>query len=119
MSEMNTELGQFVSNVQESQLLWGLQDAGGEGWVVCDSSEYEDTDVMPLWSSEALAKSHCTEEWANYLVASISLVEFLEYWVEDLNNDGVLIGVDWKANEDCLELDPVDVAKALAEVEAE
>ncbi|ABM00236.1 DUF2750 domain-containing protein [Shewanella amazonensis] len=119
MTDMNPKLSSFIDNIKESQLLWGLMDADGEGWVVCDSSEYEDTDVMPLWSSEANAQKHCCDEWADYKATAISLVEFLEYWVEDLNHDGVLIGVDWEANEDCMEVDPIDLAQDLAEIEAE
>ncbi len=45
------------------------------------------------------------------------LEEFLEYWVSDLNDDGVLIGVDWQTNEECLELDPIVLAKDLVDVE--
>lgn len=119
MTEMQGALKSFIDNVKESQMLWGLMDAEGEGWVVCDSSEYEETDVMPLWSSEAKASEHCTDEWSTYKATAIPLVEFLEYWVEDLNHDGVLVGVDWLANEECLECDPIDLAQSLAEIEAE
>ncbi|MBT1445850.1 DUF2750 domain-containing protein [Shewanella sp. JM162201] len=119
MTEMQPQLSEFVDNIKDSQVLWGLMDKDGEGWVVCDSSIYEETDVMPLWSSEAKAAEHCSEEWATYRPAAIPLVEFLEYWVEDLNNDGVLVGVDWQANEECIELDPIDLAKQLAEIETE
>ncbi|MCG9965173.1 MAG: DUF2750 domain-containing protein [Shewanella sp.] len=117
MTEINAALAGFIENVKEHQTLWGLMDETGEGWVVCDSGEFEDTDVMPLWSSETQAKSHCTEEWKDYQAVAISLEEFLEYWVSDLNDDGVLIGVDWQSDEDCLELDPIVLAKDLVDVE--
>jgi hypothetical protein len=119
MTEINPALAGFIDNVKEQQTLWGLQDESGEGWVVCDSSEYEATDVMPLWSSEAAAKSHCTDEWQDYLAAPISLTEFLEFWVSDLNDDGVLIGVDWQSEQECLEVDPIELAKELVDFEQE
>jgi hypothetical protein len=117
MTEQNPALVSFIENVKQHQVLWGLQDETGEGWVICDSAEYEETDVMPLWSTETVAESHCTEEWAEYKTVSITLDEFLEYWVGDLNDDGVLIGLDWQSDEDCFEIDPIVLAKELVGVE--
>ncbi len=119
MTDLAPALSQFIDNVKEHQQVWGLQDDSGEGWVVCDSSEYEDTDVMPLWSDQALAQSHCTEEWVNFAPVAISLEELLEFWIEDLNEDGVLIGIDWRAEQECPEVEPVELAKFLVDVEAE
>lgn len=119
MTENNSVLTGFIANIKEAQTLWGLQDKAGEGWVVCDSSEYEETDVMPLWSTEARAKEHCTQEWQDYQAVAISLPDFLEYWVSDLNDDGVLIGVDWQSDQECLEADPIVLAKELVDVETE
>ncbi|MCL1067906.1 DUF2750 domain-containing protein [Shewanella olleyana] len=119
MIEQTPAVASFIENVKEHQVLWGLADETGEGWVVCDSSEFEQTDVMPLWSTEAAASSHCTEEWAEYKAVKISLNEFLEYWVGDLNDDGVLVGLDWIADEECIEVDPIVLAKELVDVEAE
>ena len=119
MTDNNPVLASFIDNVKEQQAVWGLQDETGEGWVVCDSSEYEETDVMPLWSSEAQAKVHCTEEWKDYQPAPIVLEELLEYWIQDLHDDGVLVGVDWVAEQECLELDPITLAKSLVDIEQE
>ncbi|MCL1048056.1 DUF2750 domain-containing protein [Shewanella abyssi] len=119
MTEMTPALESFISNVKQHQVVWGLQDETGEGWVVCDSSEFEATDVMPLWSEEAQAKSHCTEEWQDYSAVAITLGEFLEFWVTDLNDDAVLVGVDWVAEQDCLEIDPIVLATSLVNIEAE
>lgn len=119
MSDLTPAMTNFINNIKEHQVLWGLQDETGEGWVVCDSAEFEETDVMPLWSSEAAAKSHCTEEWADYQAVTIPLTEFLEFWVGDLNDDGVLIGIDWEAEQECLEMDPIVVAKELVDIEEE
>ena len=119
MTDNSPVLASFIDNVKEQQAVWGLQDETGEGWVVCDSSEYEETDVMPLWSSEAKAKVHCTEEWQDYQPAPIPLEELLEYWIQDLHDDGVLVGIDWVAEQECLELDPITLAKSLVDIEQE
>jgi hypothetical protein len=47
------------------------------------------------------------------------LEELLEFWIEDLNEDGVLIGIDWRAEQECPEVEPVELAKFLVDVEAE
>ncbi|WP_394130031.1 DUF2750 domain-containing protein [Shewanella maritima] len=119
MTQSSTITENFVTNIKENQILWGLQDESGEGWVVCDSAQFEETDVMPLWSTQAAAKSHCSDEWADYHVTAITLADFLEFWVGDLNEDGVLVGIDWEAEEECLELEPVEIAKELVDVEEE
>ncbi|GGI76685.1 DUF2750 domain-containing protein [Shewanella gelidii] len=119
MIENKALLAKFVANVKESQTLWGLQDKAGEGWVVCDSSEYEETDVMPIWSNKEQAEGHCTQEWQDYVAVAIPLEEFMEYWVSDLNDDGVLVGLDWEAETDCLEMDPIELAKELVNIEQE
>ena len=119
MTEANPILASFIEDVKQHQAVWGLQDESGEGWVVCDSSEFEDADVMPLWSTEAQAKIHCTEEWVNYKPVAIALTELLEFWISDLNDDGVLIGLNWQEDHDCLELDPIRLAKSLVNVEEE
>ncbi|NKF51606.1 DUF2750 domain-containing protein [Shewanella sp. WXL01] len=119
MTEQSATLTGFIAQVKEHQVIWALQDETNDGFVVCDSSEYEDTDVMPLWSSKDAAQSHCTEEWADYSAVEIKLGEFLEYWVGDLNDDGVLVGIDWQVDQDCEELDPIVLAKSLVDVEEE
>lgn len=119
MTKISAELTQFIEDVKVNQCLWGLQDETEEGWVVCDSVDFENTDVMPLWSNEALAAVHCSDEWKNYNAVAIPLNEFLEYWVADFNEDGVLIGTNWDDKSQCDELDPIVLAKLLVEVEAE
>ena len=42
----------FIEEVRESGQVWGLR--YGEDWVVCRSAEFEDADVMPLWSAEGM-----------------------------------------------------------------
>lgn len=118
MTDKNTVLSQFLSDVKPSQELWALQDSASEDWVVLDSPNFENTEVMPLWSTEKLAKEHCVEEWSDYAPAKISLAEWLEFWVEDLNEDGVIIGINWSGDDECTELELADFTQALAEIES-
>ncbi|AZQ83711.1 DUF2750 domain-containing protein [Colwellia sp. Arc7-635] len=112
-----TTLKSFLNQIKENQIIWALQDKASEDWVVLDSINFEDTDVMPLWSTEALAKSHCIEEWAEYIPVAITVADWMEFWVEDLLEDGVIIGLDWQENEDCFELELAEFTQSLAAVE--
>lgn len=107
----------FANTVKPSQTLWALQDKASEDWVVLDSINFENVDVMPLWSSEESAKTHCIDEWKDYVATEITVAEWLEFWVEDLNEDGIIIGIDWPAEGDCEEVELADFTQAIAAIE--
>ena len=86
--------------------------------MVLDSIAYENTEVMPLWSSAELAQEHCIEEWVDYTPCEISIADWLEFWIEDLNEDGVIIGVNWQENTDYLEMELADFTQAIATIES-
>lgn len=106
----------FIEEVRESGQVWGLR--YGEDWVVCRSAEFEDADVMPLWSAEGDAGLHCVDEWADYEPEVIELEEFLDIWINDLDEDDVLVGPNWNADLEGQELEPIELAKALVELDA-
>jgi len=45
----------------------------------------------------------------------IGLDEFLDEWVEDLNEDNALVGLNWNDDQVCVEIEPVGLARALSE----
>ncbi|KGK00606.1 DUF2750 domain-containing protein [Thalassotalea sp. ND16A] len=112
MTTTPAEFSAFVETVNEDEQLFALQNENGD-WVVCDSVEFENSDVMPVWASAADAQLFCIDEWQSYSVASINLEQFLEEWIGDLNEDGVLIGVNWQTDSEGKELDAIEFAKLL------
>jgi hypothetical protein len=125
----STTLSTFLSDVKSTQSFWALQEKSGEDWVVLDSINFEETDVMPLWSTQTLAKLHCVDEWEGYVPTEITLSDWLEFWLEDLGEDGVIVGINWQeeaensSNDsetpiDYLELDLAEFSQSLAEIEA-
>lgn len=116
---MAETLQQFIAQVKAEQTLWALQDSETEDWVVLDSVHFENAETMPLWSSAELAKVHCTEQWQDYQPAQISIADWLEYWVDDLKEDDVVVGLNWQEgdNAECYELELAEFTLALAEVE--
>jgi len=118
MSEHTQVLATFLADVKPNQAIWALQDKSSGDWVVLDSINYEESEVMPLWSSSELAQEHCFDEWQDYQPAKITLSDWLEFWIADLHEDGVIIGVNWQDEKECLEMELGDFSQAVAEIEA-
>ena len=70
----------FIEEVRESGQVWGLR--YGEDWVVCRSAEFEDADVMPLWSAEAPVGNGQTEK---------STAKITVYYPEKPNGTAIVI----------------------------
>ncbi|WP_440875351.1 DUF2750 domain-containing protein [Thalassotalea sp. PLHSN55] len=113
-----TIVDNFLADVKPSQTLWALQDKTSEDWVVLDSINFENSEVMPLWSSAELAQQHCVDEWKNYQPSEISLAEWFEFWLEDLNEDNVIVGINWQEDDNCVEMELSDFSQALAAIES-
>jgi hypothetical protein len=118
MADNNQALMAFIADVKPTQILWALQDKESEDWVVVDSLYYEQTEVMPLWSSAEQALPHCTEEWQDYVPAAISLADWLEFWIEDLVADNIVVGINWLGEDNDLEVDLSEFTEALGDIEA-
>ncbi len=102
---------QFVKIVRKSKRVWGLEDA--DGWSLCESSYYDDVEVMPFWSDKAAAQAHCVDEWVEFEAAYIEVDEFLETWLMGMAQDDVLVGLDWGGELTGAEVRPEDLEQAL------
>ncbi len=118
MTTSNQTLVNFIGEVKPNQVVWALQDKESEDWVVLDSINFEETDVMPVWSSAELAQAHCCDEWKNYEATEITVSDWLEFWMEDLNEDGVIIGINWPSEGDCMEVELAEFTQAIASIES-
>ena len=65
-----------------------------------------------------LLRQHCIEQWSGYTPSEITLADWLEFWVEDLNEDGVIVGINWQEEGDCVEIELADFSQALAAIES-
>lgn len=117
MTNTHADSADFMAQIKDTQQLWALQDKSSEDWVVLDSVNFENTDVMPVWSNAELAQEHCTDEWQDYVPKAITVSEWLEFWVEDLASDDVMIGIEWRDGGEYLEVELADFTQMLAEVE--
>ena len=97
----------FVVEAIENGCVWSLE--GPDGWALCGSEKYENTDVMPFWSQEEFALVHCKDDWKDYQPVAIELEEFLEDWLTGMHEDVVLLGVNWDAELEGTEVEPLDL----------
>jgi hypothetical protein len=111
-SDLEANYQRFIENILESGQVWGLQ--SDEGWVVVDSTEFEDSEVMPFWSEEVYAKAHCVGEWANFRPVAMDLDEFVEDWLAGMVEDGILVGPNWNDDLDGLEIEPEELGQLLS-----
>lgn len=97
----------FIVEAMENGCVFGLE--GPEGWALCPSDKYENSDVMPLWSTLDLAQVHCREEWADYQPVAIELEELLDEWLPGMHDDELLVGVNWDSALEGEEYEPMDL----------
>jgi len=114
-SESNYE--RFIARVLESGEVWGLH--GDDGWAYCESSDYEDTDVLVFWSDRADAQQHVQGEWKKHKPTAIPLEEFIDNWLQGMHDDRALVGPNWDADFCGLEIEPLEIADKLSGEECE
>ncbi|GAA5187753.1 DUF2750 domain-containing protein [Ferrimonas gelatinilytica] len=115
MSDITPTVQAFADAVSEHRQLWVL--SSDEEYVVCDSIEFENTDVMPLFSSQEKAQALCKEDWAQYQPVAVAMDDFFEHWLPSLDEDKVMVGLDWDEALNGIECDPFELAKKLADKE--
>ena len=100
-------LDRFIVEAMDHGCVYGLE--GPDGWALCPSEKYDDSDVMPLWSELALAQVHSREEWTDYNPVPIDLEEFLDDWLPGMHDDELLVGVNWDESLEGEEIEPMDL----------
>lgn len=112
----NTEdnLDRFIVEAIATGCVWGLE--GPEGWALCPSEKYKETEVIPFWSQPEFAQELCDGEWSAYKPVALSLDEFLEEWLPGMHEDVFLVGVNWDSDLEGVELEPLDL---IEEIESE
>ncbi len=103
----------FIKTITETKTVWGL--ISDDGWAITESTEFDDSDVMPFWSHKAYAKAVAKEEWSNYNPTEITLDSFLDNWLKGMHEENLLVGVNWNQNLIGKEIEPVELAKDILE----
>ncbi len=104
-------LRHFVERVRATGEVWGLHSEGS--WAFCESNEYEETDVIVFWSERAEAVRHIAGEWSSHEPTLVNLEKFVSNWLPGMEKDGALVGPNWDAHLNGVEIEPAEVAEAL------
>lgn len=111
-SNADENIDRFIVEAIETGCVWGLE--GPEGWAVCPSEQSE-VDVMPFWSQPEFAQCHCVEDWEIYKPVPVALDEFLDDWLPGLHEDVILVGINWNAEMEGDEMEPLDLLEEIEE----
>lgn len=104
---------EFAESIRQDQQMWALTAGNDEDWVVVDSQFNPEDEVFLVWSSQEAAQAACTDEWEIYTPSAIPVQEYLDFWVEELGAEGVLLGLNWQDDQENTEIKMIDLAKAL------
>jgi hypothetical protein len=117
------EYNRFIRSIIGSQMLYTL--VSDEGDIAeCPSTEYEEDDGEPVpvfcvWHDRAQAEACKVEEWADYQLEALPLDFFLHEWLVSMDQDAVLLGVDFDSELYGLEIEPVEVLADLLDAAAQ
>jgi len=100
---MNYE--RFVDEANELDIVWNLKSS--EGFAICESNEFDDAQVMPFWSLEKDAKAACNDGWEDYQPNPVRFDDFVDAWLHGMDEDGLYVGINWNADLDGVEIEPV------------
>jgi hypothetical protein len=68
---------------------------------------------MPFWSQQEFAEMHADGDWAGYKVVGVDLGEFMDDWLTGMHSDVILVGINWNAELEGEELEPLDLLEQL------
>ncbi|MFC6633157.1 DUF2750 domain-containing protein [Microbulbifer taiwanensis] len=101
----------FLPESAEQGCVWALE--GDEGFALCESEKYPQTEVMPFWSQREFAEVHADGDWGDYKVVAIDLEEFMDDWLTGMHDDVLLVGINWNGELEGIELEPLDLLEQL------
>ena len=117
------EYNRFIRSIIGNQTLYTL--VSDEGDIAeCPSTEYEEDDGEPVpvfcvWHDRTQAEACKVEEWADYQLEALPLDFFMHEWLVSMDQDAVLLGVDFDSELYGLEIEPVEVLADLLDAAAQ
>ncbi|BFM09061.1 DUF2750 domain-containing protein [Halioxenophilus aromaticivorans] len=105
--DLDENYSRFITDAADTGCVWGLE--GPDGWALCDSETFPQSQVMPFWSQPEFAESHCVDEWQGHQVVAVSTEEFLDDWLPGMHDDQLLVGINWNDELAGQEVEPLDL----------
>lgn len=108
---------EFKNNVIEPQSFYGLFDDNAQEWLIVDANGSEGFDALPLFSTPEIAAAQLSGEWQDFSVSEITVDDWLEFWMDDLNGADIVIGIDWGKTDDVIEVSLNEFTQAIMSIE--
>lgn len=112
MSSSPPQAADFFQEVADSLSLWTVRDGGGFPAPLNAKGQR----VQPFWSSRARVDQIVEElsDTAAFIPVDVSWDEFCSVWVSGLEQDGILMGLNWSKTEAASEdMTPSDVQRTV------
>ena len=103
----------FINTLLAQQVVYTLMN-DEDDWAECPSSEYDGHDGEPIpvycvWATAEAAQVCQTEEWADYQIEAISLADFLQDCLLNLDEDEILVGIEFDVELYGMEIEPIEL----------
>ncbi|GJO52523.1 DUF2750 domain-containing protein [Mycobacterium marinum] len=116
-ADLQARYHRFVERVRTSGELWVLIGPEARGaWVESNHYVTEDDEPIPVhlvYSAAAYARQHATGAWAAYEPAALEVDQFLAGPLQHMHQSGEMLGPDYNADLAGVEIEPIDLARAL------
>jgi hypothetical protein len=100
----------FIKKVADNEILWGLYN---DGWaMVADDNGNE---MIPFWPREEFADACCLNDWRYFKAEEIDLYEFIEGWLVDMKEDGLLTAIFYTKDDKGVVVEPDKLLEDLNE----
>jgi len=85
----------FIKMVADCSEVWGLYN---DGWALAGRND-DNTTVLPVWPNIEYAQLCAKNYWEGFKPKSIEIFEFIDVFVPELSEEGILVCVFYLAND--------------------
>jgi hypothetical protein len=99
----------FIKEIITHKEVWLLKAHDGLYAMVEDNNNQT---YLTVWPDATMVQDFVTGDWEEYIPERMGLAEFLD-WMQELKDDGILIGVFPDAAMQSMAVDPMELKKLL------
>lgn len=108
----------FLQEIRDSNTVYYVRN--GQNAIPSDSHHFEDSDgnacpVIPFWSKSFLPYARAWGEGLD--IQELPLEAFKEHWLNGMEQDGVIVGLNWDQHGIGYEVEPIKLLEILTSLE--
>ncbi|AMA49084.1 MULTISPECIES: DUF2750 domain-containing protein [Flavobacterium] len=103
---------EFIKTICQTEKIYTLEKE--ELYSLSYTNNYQDEEGNPIqllcvWSQKKYAQTCQNDEWTNYQIEEIDLVDFIENWCIGLDSNAMVAGIEFDQNLYGYEADPLEL----------